>query len=152
MDTIEQIKDAIVANDLQRVRGLYESAEFEPRQSGDFLVGSVLASSVPLVEYFLAKGVSPDAEDSEHRWHPLHYAADGSNIEMAKLLVERNANPNILDNYGNSPLWNAVLKRKHCPEMIGLLLRAGADPAHKNSAGNSPADLAARFHLELTAL
>ena len=38
----------------------------------------------------------------------LHYCAQFSNINIAELLLKNNANINIVDSYGNNPLWTAV--------------------------------------------
>lgn len=39
---------------------------------------------------------------------PLHYCAAYFNLEIAELLLQKKAQINIIDKYGNNPLWVAV--------------------------------------------
>jgi ankyrin repeat protein len=50
---------------------------------------------------------------------------------------------NVYDIHGNGPLWRAVFAYKQGgPELVRLLLAAGADPDAVNNAGKSSRDLA----------
>ncbi len=70
----------------------------------------------------------------------LHVASYKGNSEMVKILLAADANPNILDSDGNTPLTNAVRFRMgphhHNPAIIEMLLDHGADPSigNKDSA------------------
>jgi ankyrin repeat protein len=46
------------------------------------------------------------------------------------------------DQYGNTPLWQAVFHSNGRGELIGLLLRSGASPNAANDSGISPVQLA----------
>ena len=66
---------------------------------------------------------------------PLAYAVSVRNSDIAKLLTERGANVNALDNHGNTILFNAVMRYSRKPVekiIIELLLNNGADPRLKN--------------------
>jgi len=75
-------------------------------------------------------------------WTALHYAAQNFLIEIAKILVDKGADVNGKDNFGNSILWRAVFASKGRGEMIKLLLENGAKPDEANSSGVTPLKLA----------
>lgn len=72
----------------------------------------------------------------------LHYCAQFSNINIAELLLKNNANINIVDSYGNNPLWTAVFNTCEDYQMVRLFMKYGADAHHKNKANRSPIDFA----------
>lgn len=76
----------------------------------------------------------------------LHVAAQESNLEVTKELLQKGANPNIIDKYGNSPLWMATFNAKGNYEVVKLLIESKADPNHKNNAGRSPLDFAKQIN------
>ena len=81
-------------------------------------------------------GVDLNAQDSLG-FTPLHYSGQERNIEVTKMLVNKGANPNLTDNYGNNPLWRSLGGDSQCNEIIKILLDAGSDPAHENDSGVS---------------
>ena len=56
-------------------------------------------------------------------------------MEFSKLLLQYNANPNIRDNDGNTPLYRAFLKND--TDKMELLLQNGADPYIQNDNGRN---------------
>jgi uncharacterized protein len=78
---------------------------------------------------------------------PLHYTAWYHNLETAALILNHGGDISILDRHGNTALWYAVFhaKGKHY-DLVELLMKAGADPASKNSHGKSPHDFAAQIN------
>jgi ankyrin repeat protein len=76
----------------------------------------------------------------------LRIAVSRDNVDIIKVLLKYNANPNIVDNCGNTPLQDIVLQFKDktkknkevCLEIATLLLEAGADPDIKNNYGETP--------------
>jgi len=52
-------------------------------------------------------------------------SANTVNLNILRLIIERGANVNLRDEYGNTPLWYAL--RQRSPEVIHLLLDLGAD-------------------------
>lgn len=92
----------------------------------------------------LAAGDSVDATDSAG-FTPLHFATQQSQLAAAAALLDGGASIDAQDAYGNTPLWRAVFGRGSDPELVWLLIRAGADPDIKNLSDKSPRDMAIVF-------
>ncbi len=75
-------------------------------------------------------------------WTPLHYAAAKSNVEMVKFLLGKDAMPNAPAPDGTSPLMMAVQAESANPNVIQLLIDAGADPLARNLKGDDAIDVA----------
>ena len=70
------------------------------------------------------------------------------NFEIAKLLLQKQAEINVYDYYGNNPLWYAVFEANKTEDyrMVKLFLEHGADIHHKNKADRSPLDFAKKVN------
>lgn len=77
------------------------------------------------------------AEFSSH----LSQAVYSGELEIVKLLLQRGADPNVLEGEG----WTALLvaTEKNRPDMVKVLLEAGADP-EQNGVGGDALSLARR--------
>jgi ankyrin repeat protein len=71
---------------------------------------------------------------------PLHSAAAGSHLGVARLLVAAGADVNATQRHGYTPLHAAAQNGN--VELTELLLEAGADPTARTDDGQSPGDLA----------
>jgi ankyrin repeat protein len=71
---------------------------------------------------------------------PLHSAAAGSHLGVARLLVAAGADVNATQRHGYTPLHAAAQNGN--AELTELLLDAGADPTARTDDGQSPGDLA----------
>jgi uncharacterized protein len=81
---------------------------------------------------------------------PLHSAAAGSHLGVARLLVAAGADVNATQRHGYTPLHAAAQNGN--AELTELLLDAGADPTARTDDGKSPGDLAkAAGHAALAA-
>lgn len=78
----------------------------------------------------------------------LFVASHYGHRDCVRLLLERGADPNLVNAHGNGPLWeatreasqNANPKRPtYDVDVVRMLLDAGANPAHLNKAGRPPA-------------
>jgi ankyrin repeat protein len=86
----------------------------------------------------LKKGADPNAQDDDG-FSPLHFAAQESLPEAARLLLDAGANPNIEDSFAITPLGRAAHTERGV-EVVKLLLAAGADPFKPNKRGFCAAD------------
>src|SRR5262249_4920142 len=74
-------------------------------------------------------------------WGPTSMVAG---LPVARVLIERGADPNCADDSGNTPLHRAVASRivQDPTAFVRLLLDAGADPRRTNHAGHTPLAIA----------
>ena len=92
------------------------------------------------VKTLLARGAFINATDREGNT-PLHDAADGGYVAIAKLLLDHGANYRIKNKYGSTPLW--LTGRQESPandaenKAIAKLIRQrmAYDRRHKHSGG-----------------
>jgi L-ascorbate metabolism protein UlaG (beta-lactamase superfamily) len=69
--------------------------------------------------------------------------AQGGNVEIAKILIDKGAQVDALDPEGSTPLHLAVKKGR--TEMARFLLERGADPRAEDGRGLSPVDLTGEY-------
>ena len=78
---------------------------------------------------------------------PLHLTVSRGHLEFSKILLEHDANPNVISN-GNTPLHTLLLlshqkfKKKYITEFANLILSKGGDPTIQNDNKQSPIDIA----------
>lgn len=89
----------------------------------------------------LDAGEDPGMHDHDG-FTPLHFTAEQGNIEVAKVLLERGAEVDAVNQFGNTALSIAVFNSEGNGELIALLRSAGADPRHVNNFGQTPVGLA----------
>lgn len=72
-----------------------------------------------------------------HEGTPMHLASRSGHLEIIKLLLEHGADLNVKDNYGSTPLHEAV--RKHDPnlDVVQWLMENGADAHIKDNYGET---------------
>ncbi|MGB3616168.1 MAG: ankyrin repeat domain-containing protein [Elainellaceae cyanobacterium] len=93
-----------------------------------------------LTKLLLKAGANPNEQNNKNRWTPLHVTKSS---EIARLLIEAEANPNLLDKQGKSPLLTAItLPTKANPslqirQLIRALIAAGAEVCLNDRAGLS---------------
>lgn len=84
-----------------------------------------------------------DINHQDHRGQtPLHYCAQHNNLAIAELLLAKKGEVNIMDSYGNNPLWYAVFYADGDYRFVKLLVKYGADALSKNKAMRTPLDFA----------
>ncbi|WP_396610552.1 ankyrin repeat domain-containing protein [Haloferax sp. S1W] len=91
----------------------------------------------------IERGIDLNRQGKEGKT-PLHYALEMGDNEMATLLISEGADVTVTDDYGNHPLWSAVMNEEIDNDVIRLLVQRGADPVHQNETGKSPLDVARR--------
>lgn len=75
---------------------------------------------------------------------PLHAAALYDNIQFVQFLIERGADLDSLDCYGNTPLGVGVVENSSV-EVLSMLVNAGSNIHHKNEDGDTALHLASLF-------
>jgi len=94
---------------------------------------SVLADHVKGVQLLTSHG-SDVAVQTNKRMTPLHLV---KSRDVALALLEGNADPNVRDDAGNTPLHMTITTNLDVP-LIVALVKAGAQPNIKNNAGITP--------------
>lgn len=157
------IMDFAIRGDLIGLENILKNSctkEINEKESGlslSALAYAVLSVQVGSVELLLKYGANPNSTDKKGKT-PLFYVgekqpADNDNAEkrkeIAQLLLNYKADVNVCDIISNQALFYAVFHVKGEDEnlpLIELFLEHGADPNHKNKAGNSPLDFAQKVN------
>lgn len=100
-----------------------------------------LANDADAIDREINAGVDIDDADSQG-FTPLHLASQEYSVDSARLLVNRGATVDSVNSFGNTALFVAVFNSRGRGDIIELLLSHGADPQHRNNAGQTPAGLA----------
>jgi cytohesin len=103
-----------------------------------------------MVEFLLAKGMNPSAENKdgetplhvvlEHLSLRLTYYENRAYRDIAKLLLTYGADPCVKNDDGISPLHMAA--EEGFRSIVELMLTNGADPCVENEDGETPLDIA----------
>ncbi len=104
------------------------------------LIYSAFSNNVEILEWLIDNDANINHQD-RGGWCALHAAAQEGHLQIVELLLNRGANPNLIDSYGNGPLWTATMNAKGDETIPNLLIDAGSDANHKNNAGRSPTDI-----------
>ena len=88
---------------------------------------ATIDQNVTAVNDYLSKGVDIDEPD-RHGFTPLIYAAYYNHINIAKVLLEHDADPHIVNNRGYNAYEYA--KKFQFDEMLELLKAQGAKPLY----------------------
>lgn len=117
-------------------------ADFNIVKHGQNLLQESIACNKPDIAADLIKrGIDLNFQDGK-AMTALHYCANYGALSTAFQLIQYDANIDIVDNFGNQPLWYAVFKAQGKYDLVKLLVENGADCGHKNNAGRSPLDFA----------
>ncbi len=88
------------------------------------------------------KLIERDADVNKTGWTPLHYAATNGHLAIMGLLIENHAYIDAESPNGSTPLMMAA--HYGTPAAVKFLLEAGADPSLKNQLGLTAIDFAHR--------
>jgi len=109
------------------------------------------------VQRYLDTGGDIDYKHPQRHWTLLHFAAEGGNPEVVRLLAARGASLNATDLNGHTPLHIAVdsdldascqLERQPSLPTAQALLSAGADEALKDADNLTARDYAVAYGQE----
>ena len=148
--------EAAIVGDLGRLAELLDEPDAEPidQRSGDGFTALHLAAyfgRLRAVQELLDRGVDPTAWASGSlRVQPLHSAVSAGHDAVARLLVERGADPDQAQDGGYTPLHAAA--QNGLGGLCDFLIAHGANPKALTEDILTPADLAERAgHADLAA-
>ena len=106
--------------------GLMLEGAFEQRQAVKHAINN---QDVQALKRLMDEGISPNIElPGMFRFYPLGFAiinGGAKELEIIETLIDAGASLDLKDEYGHTPLENAIKMRK--PETMRVLLDAGAD-------------------------
>lgn len=100
------------------------------------LMLAALRGDMELVLTLIARG----ADINKPGWAPLHYAATKGSVPIVRELLDKSAYIDAESPNGTTPLMMAAMYGT--PEVVKVLLEAGADPIIKNGLGLTALDFA----------
>jgi ankyrin repeat protein len=100
----------------------------------------------------IAHGADVNAESKYGRETPLLRAVPTMNVELARMLLEHGANPNLTQSQGCTALHLASAAGADRSEMVKVLLAHGADPTIAEEHGQTPLDWAKEFQPQVAEL
>ena len=104
---------------------------------------SILKSDISMLGMLLDAGASVDSWNIHHET-PLMTAIDAEDISkeprMTKMVLAKNPDLGAADSQGNTALFHAI--KAQSLRLVGLLLKAGADPNQAGPGGVSPLEFA----------
>jgi ankyrin repeat protein len=109
------------------------------------LINAVICKNRELIDYLVDSGANVNHQD-RIGYSALHFCAQEKLPAIADFLLTKNANPNLPDLHGNTPLWTAVMNSKTEIGVIQTLLRHGADPNIVNKHGKSAGQMFATIY------
>lgn len=142
-EDLNQLRGAIENGDKEQINDIISIHGIEAFD-GDKRTAIIWASffgQIEILKWLMKKGANVSHQD-KIGYSSLHFCGQEQNIEIAELLLENGANPNILDEHDNSPLWTAMFNSKGKFDLVRLLRLNGANPNSKNKYGRSPNDIA----------
>lgn len=142
---------AIQTNHLECLKILYQSnAKFDIRSYKNSTIFSyaVGEGNIEIVKYLLEIGMSKYINDEIKP--PLCLAVHWNYIDIIKLLLENNADINIKDGLGNTPLIDTIINGNYDTTMI--LLEYKANPYIKEKNGQNAIMLLRKQHKQIKEL
>jgi uncharacterized protein len=137
-------------NQLEKLSELLDNSNANSTNPGGYslLHEAVSKQNAEAVRLLLGRQAQVDCLDPEGN-RPLVYAASYLHKEIAKLLLDAGANPNLKNSDGNTALRWAITRPFTEPSFLNLLLSYGADPWIENDAGVSTVGYAERVYPDL---
>ncbi|KAF0682617.1 Aste57867_25254 [Aphanomyces stellatus] len=120
-----------------------------PGLEGEHLRDAARNCDVDSARRALSRGTDPNSKGQD-KGTALHICGQQALPEMARILLEAGADPNVRDSLGFSPLHWAVQLRREEPcvdkrlEMIRVLLEYGGNPRLEDFRGNTPLSISSR--------
>ena len=142
-EDLNQLRSLIMNGDKLQIENIITTHGIEAfdRHKRTSIIWASFFEEIEILKWLINKGANVNHQD-KIGYSCLHFCGQEHNLEAARILLEYGANPNILDEHDNSPLWTAIFNSKDRFDLIKLLRLNGADHKQKNKHGRSPNDLA----------
>lgn len=141
--TDDELLTAASESDLKRVQSLL-SAGIGPNVSDDegwtSLMWAAQLNHTEIAAALLHAGANPNLVELTYEETALTIALFNDSIDVVKLLLENNADPNLQDSSGWTPLMTAASRGD--AEGVQVLVEGGADPALFDNSDYTAADYA----------
>lgn len=137
------IKKAIIANDLNRVKALVEEDPEIVHITNSAGEGPLYMAShfghLPIIEYLVEHGANIDQKENRNDWTALNLAVHGAHTNVVEYLLNAGADWNIPTKYGDTPLIIACHRNKNNShlEIIKMILILGPDITVENKGGHN---------------
>jgi RNA polymerase sigma factor (sigma-70 family) len=131
---------ASVEGDLATVRKLVESGA-DVNSTDEHGMGPLLTFTPSVTEYLLSKGADPNRQKNESSAPVLVGVAYMNNLECVRLLLEAGADPNAVNECGETALHSSLTHANESVSaadrhaVVQLLIKHGADPNRRTIPG-----------------
>ncbi len=98
-------------------------------------------NNLDILSWLIDQGANINHQDRDG-FSALHFAANEQQYESAKYLILKNADLELKDSYGNTPLMKAIFNSKGEYKIVKLLIDQGANLDNVNNYGMTPRLLA----------
>lgn len=144
---MNQLIKAVYSKDFSQMRKILDSGYDINSKDSDgrtVLMHAVLDSEpdIKAIEFLIQNGCDINAQDQGQKWSALHFAARDNKKDIVSLLLGFNPKADLVDAFGNTPLWRAVMSFNGDVSVVSMLLKSGASPLKENKSGVSPKSLA----------
>ncbi|WP_194851711.1 ankyrin repeat domain-containing protein [Nonlabens antarcticus] len=93
-----------------------------------------------LLADLIKRGANTNHQD-KIGYSALHHCSLEMRVACAQILLNNHADPNLLDEHENGPLWVALMNSKGNFKLVRLLMEHGADPEIENLYERTAEDL-----------
>jgi ankyrin repeat protein len=135
---MKELLENILLNEIQKVEEqLKNPIDWKAESKHPWwppLNAAVIKGNIEIVKLLLENGCPLENVNKKDKMTALHFAASGKHFEIVTLLIEKGADVNAKDGFGNGPLFRAG----NCEEIGVLLMKNGADPDMENNNGVCP--------------
>lgn len=115
-------------------------------KNGTLLHQAILENNFEAVNYLLNVGANANSL-YDNCYTPLILAIDNRQFDIARLLIEKDADVNLKDGFHNSPLSKAILRYNGDNDILESLISRGANPNQELVNGYTPMELAKSMKL-----
>lgn len=146
-EDLNYLRSAVMNGDISKVQEIINKHGIEAFD-GDkrtAIIWAAFFGQINILNWLINNGADINHQDNIG-YSSLHFCSQEQNAEVASILLENGANPNILDKHANTPLWTALFTSKGNFDLVKILRINGANPKQKNKYGTSPDDMANQIY------